>query len=37
METVVKAIKEIMLFSLFTFLLSGIFLLFMSLLMEVSY
>jgi len=37
METVVKAIKEVMLFSLFTFLLTGVFLLFMSLLMAVSY
>ena len=37
MESIIKAIKEMMLFALFAFLFSGIFLLFANLLMAVSY
>lgn len=36
MESIIKAIKEMMLFALFAILFSGVFLLFANVLMEVS-
>ena len=37
METIIKAIKELMLFALFAFLLTAVFIIFMDVLMAVSY
>lgn len=37
MESVIKAIKELMLFALWAMLFGGVFLIFMNLLMAVSY
>lgn len=37
METIIKAIKEVMMQVLFGFLLTGVFLVFMKILMEVSF
>lgn len=37
MEAIIKAIKEVMMYALFGFLLTGIFLIFMKILMVVSY
>lgn len=37
METIIRAIKELMMYALFAFLLTGIFLIFMDILLAVSF